>query len=83
MLKKDCVPIGDCNLYLSRVVKDIQSKNNWRKDYDKISESTDIERAYELLKFIQIQKFLLAVRDVEKLKNIPYEQSMTNNLNTV
>lgn len=71
-----CVPVGECDLYLLHAVREIKKRYKWNIDYDKIAKSGDTKRAQALLKLTQNQKFLLALRDIEHLNNIPYEQSV-------
>lgn len=77
--KSQCVSIKDCDLYLSNAVREIKEKFKWKLNYDKIAESGDNERSKQIVKLTQAQKFLLAIRDIEKLHNIPYELSLTKN----
>lgn len=77
VLKKHCVCFSQCDLYLSSAVSEIKRRFKWEKNYDKIAESSDSQRAHELVKLTQIQQFLLGIREVEKLHNIPYEHSIT------
>lgn len=76
VLKKDCVSFSQCDLYLSSTIGEIKKKYKWVKDYDRIAESSDLQRAQELAKLTQIQKFILALREIEKLHKIPLDRSM-------
>lgn len=77
VLRSSCVPVGNCDLYLLHAVRDIKKRYKWDIDYDKIAKTDDdTERAVALLKLTQNQKFLLAIRDIEHLNNIPYERSI-------
>lgn len=76
VLKKDCVSFSQCDLYLSSTIGEIKKKYKWVKDYDRIAESSDLQRAQEIAKLTQIQKFLLALREIEKLHKIPLDRSM-------
>lgn len=73
--KGECVSIEECGLYLSTVVKEIKDKFKWKLDYEKIANEN--HRAQELCNLTQVQQFLLAIRDIERLKKVPLEHSLT------
>lgn len=74
--KHQCVKICSCDLLLFHTIDEIKKKYNWELDYEKLSNTEDVERALVLQKLTQVQKYLLAVRDVERLRQIPFDLSM-------
>lgn len=76
VLRSQCVKIRDCDRYLNSAVNEIKSKFKWSLNYEKISETQDIQRTIAIIKLTQVQKFLLAVRDMERMKGVPYSLSM-------
>lgn len=77
VLKSQYVNISVCDQYLFHTVKEIKSKYKWDcVDYESISKSDDIQRGIALVKLTQIQKFFLAIRDIEREKKVPYDLSM-------
>lgn len=76
VLKSECIKISECDQYLFHAIEEIKAKYNWNLNYEVLSKSKDVERAIVLVKLTQVQKFLLAVRDMECLKKIPYNLSM-------
>lgn len=77
VLRSQCVSISDCDVYLSHTVAKIKQKYKWKLNYDKIAETVDSERSKQIVSLTQIQKFLLALRDIERLHKVPYELSIT------
>lgn len=75
--ENQCVGIEHCATYLSHAVKDIKNKNKWKLNYDDLSKSDDSNRASKIVKLTQVQKFLLAIRDIEVLRKVPIELSLT------
>lgn len=75
--KNQCVSIDDCQQYLFYAVQEIKNKYKWQIDYEKLAETNDLERAKALLKLTQTQKFMLALRDIERLHEVPYDLSVT------
>lgn len=57
-------------------IKEIKLKFKWSLDYENLSDTQDILRTVALIKLTQVQRFLLAVRDMERMQGIPYELSM-------
>lgn len=76
VLTKECVSISDCDSYLLHVVNELKAKYKWKIDYDEISESNENDRIQKVVKLTQIQKFFLALREIEKLHKVPYEKSV-------
>lgn len=74
VLKSQCVKISDCKEYLLHAVKEIKQKYKWELDYEYMSKADDVERAVGLAKLTQVQKFFLAIRDIEKEKKVPYDR---------
>lgn len=66
----------ECDSYLLHAVNEIKAKYKWKINYDEIAESSEDERIQKVVKLTQIQRFFLALRDIEKLHGIPYERSM-------
>lgn len=82
VLKNHCVDFNDCVDYLFHTVRELKAKYKWKADYEKISKIDDyIERAKAISGLTQVQKFFVAIRDVERLKKVPYNLSLTNHLN--
>lgn len=75
--KSQCVCIHDCALYLSHAVIEIKNKYKWKLNYDEIAKIDENNRAKTIVKLIQVQTFLLAIRDIEVLRKIPIEASIT------
>lgn len=78
VLRSDCVKVCDCNVYLSTAVNEIKSKFKWFLDYEYLSATQDIQRSIAIIKLTQVQKFLLAVRDMERFYGVPNNLSMIN-----
>lgn len=76
VLRSECVKVCDCNLYLSTAINEIKSKFKWSLDYDYLSATQDIQRSIAIIKLTQVQKFFLAVRDMERLCGVPNDVSM-------
>lgn len=76
VLKEQCVSVENCGIYLAQAVAEIKLKFKWKLNYDEISKC-ESNRAEKIAKLTQVQKFLLAVRDVERLNNVPLELSLT------
>lgn len=76
VLKSQCVRINECDLYLFHAVQEIKNKFKWNLDYESLSKTDDVERAIALQKLTQVQKFLLALREIELIRKIPLKQSM-------
>lgn len=74
--RSQCVRMSDCGFYLLNAIKEIKLKFKWSLDYEKLSDTQDIQRTVSLIKLTQVQRFLLAVRDMERIQGIPYELSM-------
>lgn len=77
VLRNQCVPFHVAYDFLFESVKEIKSKFKWELDYERISQTQDEERAKALVKLTQAQKFLVSVRDMERIQKIPYEISLT------
>lgn len=76
VLKSQCVRVSECDSFLLHTIKDIKRKYNWDLDYETLAKTDDLERTIAIQKLTLVQKFLLAVRDIENLQQIPYELSM-------
>lgn len=76
VLQNHCVRVSECDLYIFHAVDEIKKKYNWRLDFELLSKTDGTERAIALLKLTQVQKFLLALRDIENLRQVPYELSI-------
>lgn len=76
VLKSQCAKISDCDVFLFHTINDIKKKNRWDLDYESLTKTSDLERASALVNLTQVQKFLLALRDVECLQKIPYNHSI-------
>lgn len=78
VLMSQCVSFSSCSFYLSLELKQLKVKFKWNIDYEKIAELNNDDRAYKIIKLTQVQKFFLAIRDVERIHGIEYSQSMIN-----
>lgn len=76
VLKNQCVSANDCHLYLFHAVKEIKTKYRWDLDYERLSQTNELERSIALAKLTQVQTFLLAVRDMERVRGIPFDLSV-------
>lgn len=74
--RSQCVKVSDCDVYLINAIREIKSKFKWSLDYEKMSETQDIQRTIAIIKLTQVQKFLLALRDMERLQGVPYSLSI-------
>lgn len=74
--RSQCVRVSDCHTYLINAIREIKSKFKWYLDYEKISATQDIQRTISIIKLTQVQQFLLALRDMERLQGVPYDLSM-------
>lgn len=76
VLKSQCVKFDACDLFLLNTIDEIKTKYNCNLDYEKLSDTEDMGRALAIQKLTQVQKFLLAIRDAERLRHIPLNLSM-------
>lgn len=74
----DCIPFSEAKEYLFHALNEIKEKYKWKIDYDKILCSSDLQRATSISKLTLVQKFLLSLREVEKIHHIPISSSMLN-----
>lgn len=75
--KSQCVPINNCSSYLFHVVAEVKKRFKWKLNYEEIASTKDIERSIKIANLTQVQKLLVALRDIERLHSIPYERSIT------
>lgn len=61
-------------------INEIKQRYKFEKNYDHIATKNENDRANDVIKLTQVQKFLLAVRDVEIIYGVSIEKSMTNNV---
>lgn len=76
VLKSQCVKISDSEEYLSHAVHEIKQKYKWEMNYDFLADTNDDQRVIAIAKLTQVQKFFLAIRDIEREKKVPYDLSM-------
>lgn len=76
VLKSQCVKLSECDQFLFHTVREIKAKFRWNLDYESLSKTDDIERAVSIQKLTQVQKLFLALRDIERLRCVPYSISM-------
>lgn len=76
VLMSQCVSFSNCSSYLSLELKQLKGKYKWNLDYDYIAASSDDDRDRKVNKLTQVQKFFLALREVERIYNIPDSRSM-------
>lgn len=77
--KRECVKISDCSTYICHAVKEIKQKFKWMLDYEQLTSTNEEDRILALAKLTQAQKFLLSIRDMERIQNIPYDLSVILN----
>lgn len=79
VLKKNCVPFIECTQYIFNVLKDIKIKNKWQLDYQQLSQLNDHDKTKAIAKLTRIQQFLLSLRELEALYDVPYKDSIVFN----
>lgn len=79
VLKMQCVPISECHLFFIHAIGEIKTKYKWKLNYEEMAKTNDMERSVALTKITQVQKFLLAIRDVEIIHEVPFESSVIQN----
>lgn len=75
----DCVQFSHCGEYLFQELENIKAKYKWKKNYDALAQTVDLERTKVIAGLTLIQQFLLGIRDVEKGMKLPYVNSLVYN----